>query len=129
MRPAANHSVMEVIVAATLSGGSIPWYLQEDLRRFRDTTMGVRCKIWDSLLRRDNFVISRTMPDATKATGGGEVLAHEECTKIYLTRVLWDGECDTLLEIPDEFKFTKITKLRVGAGGLRYWFEDYERQA
>ena len=103
--------------------GSIPWYLQEDLRR------NDGCAVPGL----DNFGILRTMPDAAKATGkqvfvigGGEIyreaLAHEGCTKIYLTRVLWDGECDA-------FKFTKITKLRVGAGGLRYWFEDYERQA
>lgn len=81
---------------------------------------------------------SREVYAAAKATGkrvfvigGGEIyreaLAHEECTKIHLTRVLWEGECDTFLEIPNTITRTTITKLQKSADGLRYWFEDYVR--
>jgi dihydrofolate reductase len=63
------------------AGGTLPWRLPDDLKRFKQLTMGKPCimgrKTWDSLLRkplpgRTNIVITRNAGFAAE----GAVVAH-----------------------------------------------------
>jgi dihydrofolate reductase len=61
------------------SGGKLPWHIPDDLRRFKDYTIGKPClmgrRTWESLggkplLGRKNIVISRTLSPGFQDAGG-----------------------------------------------------------
>ncbi|MDR0601280.1 MAG: dihydrofolate reductase [Treponema sp.] len=69
-------------------GGAIPWSIREDMRRFRDLTMGFPCvmgrRTWESLPRkplpgRPNIVVSKLMA-ARRAGSPGDRSAGGEST-------------------------------------------------
>jgi dihydrofolate reductase len=136
---------MKAIAAMALNriigaNGVIPWHLPEDLRFFKETTVGqivvMGRKTWDSLGRplpgRENWVISRgstipgvrTFSDPAKVPqspdgreifviGGAQIYAAllPRCDEFYLTLVKRDVEGDALLPVfENEFEMRELLK-------------------
>ncbi|MEO7933306.1 MAG: dihydrofolate reductase [Chthoniobacterales bacterium] len=122
------------------ANGTIPWHLPEDLRWFKERTMGAALlmgrKTYDSIGRplpgRRTFVVSRTaeiagvemIPDlaafdpATIDTpvyivGGSEIYAQmlPRCASLYVTQLPTEAEGDTFMP-PFEHDFPQVSIIR-----------------
>jgi dihydrofolate reductase len=137
-------------------GGTMPWHIPEDLRRFKRITKGhtvlMGRKTWDSLgkplVDRRNVVITRrTIPgvetwpsveaalEAVKGDelvfviGGGEIYAQllPKAERLYLTIVDQSPDADTFFP-PYEHLLGKTFTLVGREEREGYAFEDYERR-
>ncbi len=122
------------------ANGTIPWHLPEDLRWFKERTMGAALlmgrKTYDSIGRplpgRRTYVVSRTAEiagvemirdlatfewnsDETPLyiVGGSEIYAQmlPRCADIYLTQLKTDAEGDTYMPL-FEFDFPNVSIIR-----------------
>ena len=120
--------------------GKIPWHLPEDLRWFKERTLGgaliMGRKTYDSIGRplpgRKTYVVSRTADIAgvemirdlnsfdfqsietpVYVVGGSEIYAQllPRCTDLYVTQLLTDAEGDTFMP-PFEQDFPKVSVIR-----------------
>ena len=120
--------------------GKIPWHLPEDLRWFKERTLGgaliMGRKTYDSIGRplpgRKTYVVSRTADIAgvemirdlnsfdfqsietpVYVVGGSEIYAQllPRCTDLYVTQLLTDVEGDTFMP-PFEHDFPKVSIIR-----------------
>ena len=120
--------------------GKIPWHLPEDLRWFKERTLGgalvMGRKTYDSIGRplpgRKTYVVSRTadiagvemirdlnsfdfqsIETSIYVVGGSEIYAQllPRCTDLYVTQLLTDAEGDTFMP-PFELDFPKVSVIR-----------------
>ena len=120
--------------------GKIPWHLPEDLRWFKERTLGgaliMGRKTYDSIGRplpgRKTYVVSRTADIAgvemirdlnsfdfqsietpVYVVGGSEIYAQllPRCTDLYVTQLLTDAEGDTFMP-PFEHDFPNVSVIR-----------------
>lgn len=136
--------------------GKLPWYLPEDLKRFKEITTGhtviMGRKTFESIgkplpkrinivitnnpnFQAEDIVVCNSLDEAlekakgnTFIIGGGEIFKQTilRADKLFLTLVKGDFECDTFF--PDYSFFTKETFIGAGEeNGIKYNFLEFEK--